>query len=258
MTCRIVPLVALLVACAPKSGIPKLPKAPTADLLFEHQIALAGGRAAIERIENLVSTGAMERKAEGVVMPIVTVQAAPDSMYQTATLQGLGEFVEAFDGETAWSLNPVTGPAIKQDAELAQTRRLADLHAPLHYATHYPSRTLVGPVDFEGTPCWQVDATTDDGQPRTFYFRRDTGFLRGEALEFISEMGVLSTVISHEAWERFDGLPVSTRQVTRLGDIEVVVTTADVRYNLPAEDLPDFAPPAAVQALMDELNALPE
>ena len=60
------------------------------------------------------------------------------------------------------------------------------------------------------------------------------------------------------AYERFQGFPVATRQVTYLGDIEIVVTTADVRYNVPEADLPDFSPPAAVQALMDELNALPE
>ena len=54
------------------------------------------------------------------------------------------------------------------------------------------------------------------------------------------------------------GYTLSTRQVTYLGDIEIVVTTADVRYNVPETDLPDFSPPAAVQALMDELNALPE
>ena len=254
-------LAVLLSACGPRTAptsASKLPKDPTADHLFEHQISLAGGAEAVTSIQNLVSKGAMERKAEGVVMPITTVQLAPDRMHQTATLQGLGEFIEAFDGETAWSVNPITGPAIKEGAELAQTRRLADIHAVLHYADHYPTRTLVGPVDFEGTPCWQVDAVTSDGQARSFFFNRDNGYLRAEKLEFISEMGTLSTVISHLAYERFQGFPVATRQVTYLGDIEIVVTTADVRYNVPEADLPDFSPPAAVQALMDELNALPE
>ncbi|HCH65873.1 MAG TPA: hypothetical protein DFR83_23935, partial [Deltaproteobacteria bacterium] len=251
----------LWTACGPRTAPTKAPKPaknPTADQLFEHQIALAGGVNAVESIRNLVSTGAMERKAEGVTMPIVTVQVAPNRMHQTAELQGLGQFIEAYDGETAWSLNPITGPAIKDGAELAQTRRLADIHAMLHYAEHYPSRTLVGPIEFEGTPCWQVDATTDDGQARSFFFNRENGYLRGEKLEFISEMGALPTVISHLAYERFQGFPVATRQVTHLGNIEIVVTTSDVRYNVPEDNLPDFAPPPAVKALMDELNALPE
>ncbi len=261
MTHRFLPLVALLVACGPKTGpggVAKLPKAPTADQLFAHQIALAGGEEKVLTVRNLVTKGAMERPAEGVTMPIVTVQAAPDRMHQTASLAGLGQFVEAFDGTTAWSLNPITGPAIKEGAELEQTRRLADIHAVLHYEELYPTRTLVGPVAIEGVPCWQVDATTADGQPRTFYFNRDNGYLRAESLEFVSEMGPVPTLILHEAYTRYDGFPVSTLQVTRMGNIEVIVRTVDVQYNVPDSELPDFSPPPPVQALQAELQALPE
>ena len=177
-------------------------------------------------------------------------------MHQTATLQGLGEFIETFDGETAWSVNPIK-PAIKEGTG---SPRPAGSPTFTPCCTT-PTTTPRAPSWARSTlrhSCWQVDAVTSDGQTRSFFFNRDNGYLRAEKLEFISEMGTLSTVISHLAYERFQGFPVATRQVTYLGDIEIVVTTADVRYNVHEADLPDFSPPAAVQALMDELNALPE
>lgn len=251
----------LATACGPKSGStpgPGLPKAPTADQLFDHQIALSGGKAAILAVESRVLVGGMERTAEGVSMKMVTVQAAPDRMYQAATLPGIGDFVEAYDGQTAWSMNPVTGPAVKQGAELAEIRRSSDLYALLHYAEHYPERTLVGPAEHAGEPCWQVDVVTSDGQARTFYFAQDDGFLKGQAFDFVTEMGVLPAVTTFVAYERFDGMPIATRTLARIDTMEVVLTTSEVKHNVPADQLPDFAPPPAVAALQAELEALPE
>jgi len=261
MTLRIPLLCVALAACGPKQSTPspaKLPKQPTADQLFEHQIALGGGKEKIESVQNRVQVGAMERTVEGVTMQMVTVQAAPDKMLQAASLQGLGEFVEAYDGTTAWSMNPVTGPAIKHGAELAEVRRLSDLYAALHYAEHYPTRTLVGETEHAGEPCWQVDAITDDGQARTFYFAQDDGYLKGMAFDFVTEMGVLPAVTSFMAYERFDGFPIATRTLAKVDTMEVILTTSDVQHNVPASDLPDFAPPPEVKALQAELEALPE
>jgi len=251
---------AVLVGCPKQSSTstPKLPKAPTADQLFEHQVALAGGADALQAVQNRKMTGQMERTAEGVTLQMVTWQAAPDRMYQAAVLPGLGEFVEAYDGQTAWSLNPITGPAVKQGAELAEVVRLADLYAPLHHAAHYPQRTLVGEVEHAGEPCWQVDAVTNDGLPRTFYFAQDDGYLKGMAFDFVTEMGVLPAVTSFLAYERFDGQPIATRTLAKVDTMEVILTTSDVQHNVPADDLPDFAPPAAVKALQAELEALPD
>ena len=260
MNRRVLALAAFLTGC-PKPGAPtapKLPKQPTADQLFAHQIAISGGEAHIRALKNRVMVGMMERKAEGVTMRMVTVQAAPDRMLQAASLPGLGEFVEAYDGTTAWSMNPVTGPAVKQGPELAEVQRLADLYAPLHYAEHYPTRTLVGPVEHAGEPCWQVDATTDDGQPRTFYFAQDDGYLKGMAFDFVTEMGVLPAVTSFLAYERFDGHPIATRTLAMVDTMEVILTTSEVKHNVPTAELPDFTPPPAVQALQAELEALPE
>jgi len=253
-------LTTLLIGCAKPSGptATTLPATPTADQLFEHQILLSGGAAHIQSIQNRVTAGMMERKAEGVTMRMVTYQAAPDRMLQAAVLPGFGEFVEAYDGETAWSMNPVTGPAIKGGAELAEFQRLSDLYAPLHHAEHYPTRAVVGLVEHAGEACWQVDATTNDGMPRTFYFAQDDGYLKGMAFDFATEMGVLPAVTTFLAYERFDGHPFATRTLARVDTMEVVLTTSEVLHNVPAEDLPDFRPPPEVQALLAEIEALPD
>jgi len=254
----------LLVGCPKKPAKPEVadkPAAdamPTADMLFERTIETMGGRQKVEAGSNLVMHGKMEMPTMGMSMEMARWQQAPDKALTVVTMPGVGEIREGYDGETAWSMHPVTGPAIKMGAELAEERRNSDFYAALHYAEHYPNRAVVGQVEHAGEPCWQVDVVTDDGQPRTLFFAVDDAMIMGSKGSVPTEMGAVPMVTTVEEVKDFDGMPMATRTAVEVGAMKMVLVIDSLKVDVSASELPLFSPPAPVQALKAELDALPE
>jgi len=254
----------LLGGCRKKGAAPTLPDKstadakPTADTLFERTIEALGGRQQIEAGSNLVMHGKMEMPTMGLAMEMKRWQQAPDRALTVVTMPGVGEIREGFDGDTAWSMHPVTGPAIKQGAELAEERRNSDFYAALHYAEHYPTRTVVGQVTHAGEPCWQVDVNTTDNQSRTLFFALDDAMIMGSKGSVPTEMGAVPMTTTVEEVRELSGMPMATRTTVEVGAMTLVLVIDDLKVDVSASELPDFYPPEPVLALKAELDALPE
>ena len=260
----------LILAATLLTGCPKKPPTPaaaeqaqadtqpTADMLFEQTIETMGGRDNIEAMQSLVMSGKMEMPAMGIAMEMTRWQQAPDKASTVIVMPGVGEIREGFDGKTAWSMHPVTGPAIKSGAELAEERRNSDFYAALHYADHYPTREVVGSKEHAGEACWQVDVVTSDGQPRSLYFAVDDGMIMGSTGSVPTEMGAVPMVTTITEIKEFNGFPMASRTSVEVGAMQMVLVIDDLKIDVPATELPSFTPPAEVQALQAELDALPE
>jgi hypothetical protein len=97
-------------------------KLPTVKEVLDKYVAALGGRAANERIKTRTMKGTFELAPMGIKGALESFSAAPDKVYSKTNLQGIGEIVEAFDGKTAWGVNPMQGSRDKSGEELLQTK----------------------------------------------------------------------------------------------------------------------------------------
>ncbi|MCB9766135.1 MAG: hypothetical protein H6739_40540 [Alphaproteobacteria bacterium] len=251
---------ALLSACGEKTPptVAADPEAAPAEdalpeplaLLQGYEAALANGDLArAEAVTSTYTAMKMEMPSQGITAPIESWWAAPDKTLIRMTLEGLGESVQGYDGEVGWSVDPMMGPRVMSEAEVAQQALLRQL-------TEDPSvvagmAEVTGREDFEGMDTWAMTVEPPDGAaPLHLWFDVESGLLMGMVNKVETPMGAMETRTVNAAYTEYDGLLVPSRIVQTALGMEQVLTVESVTWN--PETLPDFGPPEAVQALLDE------
>ena len=162
-------------------------------------------------------------------------------------LQGLAQ-VQAYDGSTAWQINPFGG---RKDPELMSqddTRPLlldADLEGPLvDYKRKGHQAELLGHDSVEGTDCYKIKLTLKNGDVRYYYLDADS-YLE---IKFETQTHVRGAIQYNETllgdYEQVDGVyfPFSIETVETgtedwqrftVEKIELNVSIDDTRFSLP-------------------------
>jgi hypothetical protein len=240
---RAVILLSLLLACLPKRAA-----APSeVDAIFEASIEAAGGRDAMLAHHNVISRAVVE--TPGAELMLTIYHQAPDALYTTLEVPGVGVIASGYRDGVAWELNPIMGPRLLSDDETAQEAQRADFYATLHYARHYPPRRLVGPTELDGVAVWEVSARTALGDAETLYFDIDTGLLRGSRVIRRTESGAMASSTTFQQHGEFGGILLPVVMTQRSGGVAVVITLESVHYDV--ETMPSMDPPPTVQALID-------
>jgi len=221
---------------------------PTGDEIRARYIEALGGRAALEAPKSSDAKGTFDAPAQGLSGEMEIHVAAPNKLYTTMTVPGVGQIRTGFNGEVGWSANPVIGPMILEGAQLQQLKQQADFYSVLHPEKHIASFEPVGQKDFEGKTCYEVKVTTKWDEEYTEYYAMETGLLAGSVRSQESPMGpIVATNIVVEYGD-FGGIMVPVKAVQKAMGIESVVTITSVEYDVVDEAV--FELPADVQALL--------
>ncbi len=138
---------------------------PSVESLIEKNLQAKGGREKIESVESARLTGTMNMG--GMEAPFTLEWKAPDRTRMEITLQGM-TLVQAFDGESAWMLNPFMGQASPEKMSEEDTEAFkdqADFHGPLvnpeekGYEIEY-----AGEEEVEGTPTYKLKVVKPSGE----------------------------------------------------------------------------------------------
>ena len=113
--------------------------------LVEQNIAAQGGLEVIRSIESMHITGEIEMPSVGMTMPMTITQKRPSKVHFRVDVPAMGaEIINAYDGETAWQINPMQGGTQKMTGEQARNiKERADMDGLLvdyeakGYAVHY-------------------------------------------------------------------------------------------------------------------------
>ena len=70
--------------------------------------------------------GTLTIPANGMTGAVEMYAARPNKSFTKTTVAGIGDIAEGFDGKTAWSMSPMTGPMLATGEELAQKRIRCD------------------------------------------------------------------------------------------------------------------------------------
>src|SRR6185436_14687913 len=130
---------------------------PSADELVAKNLAARGGEAKLKTVNSIRLTGSVS--VQGMDMPVTVLTKRPNKMKQEMTMQGQ-KLVQAFDGETVWSVNPMMGSAAPRvvegsAADALKTQSIFD--GPLvGYKERGDTLEVVGPADIEGAKTWKL------------------------------------------------------------------------------------------------------
>jgi hypothetical protein len=221
---------------------------PEADRLIDRYVEAIGGEEAHTR-SAMRMEGTMAIPAMGIEGTFELLQAPPDRLVMTVEIPGLGRSLQGFDGQTAWSDNPMTGPALASGAELEQMREQSAVRASVRDPALIPERETLERTAYEGRECWKVRLVWASGRESTDCYGVDDGLLLASETTQASAMGEMQTVSLYLDYEEFDGRLVPTRLVQRVMGQEQVLTVREVEYGPIPEER--FELPPAIRTLLE-------
>jgi len=219
----------------------KLP--PVSEVLNAYVKAI-GGRPAREKITSMSTKGTVEMLPMGVKGTFESVAAEPYLTFTRMNMAGLGEFLDGFDGTTAWAINPIQGSRNKTAAEVAQQKILRDFHRATNLDKLYKSLTVTGIEKVGGSDAYVVKAEAEGlAAPTLMYFDTKTGLLLRTDSTFVAPEGNQPVKMFYEDYRTVDGVQIPFKVRSQLTGFEMVLTATEVKTNVPVK--PEvFAKPA--------------
>lgn len=208
------------------AGTPAPAKLPAAKEIIDRYVQAIGGRAANEKFKTRASKGTIELAPMGVKGTIESYAAAPDKIYTKLTLAGLGDIIDAYDGTTAWVVNPLQGNRDKAGAELLQTKLMSTFHRDVNLDKLYPQMEVKGVEKVGDREAYVVVATPVGLDPQTFYFDKENGYLLRSDSVTVSPEGKTPIKSYFDDFRTVDGvkIPFKVRAVTPQFEIVTVLT----------------------------------
>ena len=150
----------------------------TVDQIVQKHTEAIGGDAKIKAIQSVKATGKASLMGGQMEAPVSLQLKRPSSMRMELSLQGKS-FVQAFDGTTAWSINPFAGSPDAQksnDEDTKSARDDADFieGSLVDYKTKGHTVELIGKEDVEGTAAYKLKVTKKGGTVEYQYLDAQT------------------------------------------------------------------------------------
>ena len=154
--------------------------AQTADDLGAKNLAARGGAEKLAAIHSYVTKGEMRLPRDFKLAYTETrlrLDSGGNAVRIDASVQGL-TLIQAYDGKTAWKVNPFQGRKDPEQMNADEARALADeasIDGALLAATAKGSKVdYLGREDIDGTDAYKLRVTQSDGDEFTYYLDPDT------------------------------------------------------------------------------------
>lgn len=244
---RILAVVLVLGATGAATAAAQEGSLPPARELVDRHVAQVNAKLLVER-GSMRSVSEFRMASMGMTGEIVVVGHAPNLMSMQMTLPGLGEIASGFDGEVAWSVNPMEGPRLMTGDELAQIRDEADFDANTRSAKLIDSMETVERSEMGGKACWKVKLSWKSGRETFDCYDVDTGYLVGTMLTTQTAMGPVESTITFADYTDYDGVKLARVSTQQAFGQEMVVTLQSVKFG--DVDPGMFELPESIKALV--------
>lgn len=129
---------------------------PSVTSILEKYLEASGGRKALEKITNRVSTGTVEMTSLGLKGTVEFVERAPNQWSVIINAPGLGIMQRTFDGRRAWLQDPVQGIIRFNGLGLEMIKEGAVFNKPAKLKELFPSAVLIGKEKLGGKDVYVV------------------------------------------------------------------------------------------------------
>ena len=209
--------------------------------ILEKMIEASGGRNALEAVKDTTMVGEMDLPAMGMTAAATIYHKEPNKVRQEMEVMGMF-MVNAYDGETGWSLDPQTGTA--QDMTGAQLEELKKgafefgNSAILNPGKHGITFTFKGRETVEGKEYLVLVETFPSDESNTLYIDPETFLLHRMKQKGTDLMGsVIDQELIFEDYKKVGGIMFShSMTILQAGEEFGVFTLTDVRFNSGLED----------------------
>lgn len=219
----------------------------TADEIIEAYLENIGGK------DNWKALTSMRMEAKmaqmGMEFPGVIMQMPPNKQRMEINIQGQ-EMIQAYDGETAWWINPFMGAADAQPmpAEMAnEFTKEAFEDDFIDYADKGHMIELIGEAEVDGVMTYEVKLTKKDGTEEFHYF--DPEYMVPIMQKTIVEEGQMAgqaveTYLSD--YEEYEGLMIPMYIESKVGGAtQFSLTVTKIELNLELDEAIFVYPKAA-------------
>lgn len=218
----------------------------TAEQVLEKYIEATGGRAAYEKLTSSVSKGTMEIVGQNIRGTMEAYAKAPTKFLLVQNIDGVGQFLQGYDGQVGWGQDPFLGLRNLEGAELANFKREATFHADLKWRELYEKAELIGTQKVGDRNTYVIRLTPTVGKPVTRYFDAETFLLVRSDVVSETPYGTLNMESYPSDYRVVDGVKIPFQLVMKAPSGEMVMKLTEVKYNVEIDDA-KFVKPAAKQ-----------
>jgi outer membrane lipoprotein-sorting protein len=229
----------LLAAAGAYAQAPAAAPLPTVDDLIAKNLQAKGGAAKWQSVNSVKMTGKMT--AQGTEMPLTVYAMRPNFNRQEITMPA-GKAIQAFDGTTAWVVNPMLGIQTPQAvpgpaAELAKNSADFD-GALINYKAKGNDIALVGKEQLEGKDVYHLKVTTKGGPVQHYLLDAESGIelrMSAEVELGSGQKQTLTTAMSN--YKQVEGIMIPHTVTQTAGDrtlLQWTITT--VEFNAVPDD----------------------
>ena len=214
--------------------------AQTVDEIIAKNLQAKGGTEKWQSVKTVKMTGKIA--AQGQEMPLTVYAKRPNLNRQEITLPD-GKVVQAFDGTTAWVINPMMGSDVPQvvpggAAELM--KNAADFDGALiNYKSKGTAIELVGKEKLGDKDVYHLKLTMKSGQVQHYFLDAESGLEIKTSAQVDTGMGPAKQTLDTEMsnYKQVGGimLPHTVRQFMNGNKMAEVSVTA-VEFNAPVDD----------------------
>ena len=214
--------------------------AQTVDDIIAKYIQARGGVEKLRSIQTLRSTSSY-RTGRGLRVVYVQENKRPDKVREEDIVQGTAQ-VEAYDGKTGWEVSPFEG---RKDAQLLSEDDLkplledADIDGQLvDYKQKGHKAELIGHDSVEGTDCYKIKLTLNNGTVLYYYLDTDSNL----ELKVDTQRMIRGALQESEAYfgdyEQVNGIyfPFAIETAEKGAPSRTAYTVEKVEINVPLND----------------------
>ncbi len=205
-----------------------------ADAILEKFLSVSGELKAMEHIKTRRDRGRITLPGIGISGEVEVLAKAPNKTRMTMKIPGVGEFIEAFDGQTAWVQDPIQGYREKADLELSATKRQSDFYMAANYKQHYPKREWLSAETIEGKKTDKLRLHPAEGDPEDWYIEQATSLLiRMDSVSHLPQ-GDIASQVYLEDYRSVDGMmePMRIRIVNPLAPVTMELSSSESNVEL--------------------------
>jgi len=211
----------------------------TTEEIIKKMIDAQGGKKLFESIKDLTLSGSMELVQQGLSGSITIYKKEPDKRRVDFEVMGM-LITQAYDGQTAWWVNPQTGS--KEEMEEQQAAEMKRESLPI-VSILYPEKygfsfDYKGKEQIEGKDYFVIEETYPDGFKATLFIDTET-YLTYKAK--VKTMGPMGNEVEAEQfifdYKKVEGLLVAHSMITFIeGEEFMKITFIGMKLNTGLED----------------------
>ncbi|MCJ7679757.1 MAG: outer membrane lipoprotein-sorting protein [Candidatus Aminicenantes bacterium] len=206
---------------------------------LEKMIEAQGGRDVLSKIMDMTSTGTMEMITMGMSGSITMSTKEPDKMRMDMEIMGM-IMTQAYDGVTAWMINPQTGVAEVMPEQLSEDmkRQAMGNTALLDPDKMGITYTYEGTEAIEGIEYVLLKQTFSDGESATYYIHPETYLIYKTKGKSMNQMGVeVESETFLTDYKEFEKTMVPYAiTIYQDGEEFLALTLTEFKYNTGLED----------------------